>query len=78
MARQDFACLTAPEPGTFTATPTGRSFKERIWWAGRCRDRSWVAWRLSQNSGDVLNDFASNHAVSGDTPRFPLTISFTR
>lgn len=77
MLHQDFACLAVPGPLSFADAPTVSCFTDRIWCVGLCRDRSWVAWRLSQNSGDVLNDLASNHAVSGDMPRFPLTISFT-
>ena len=45
---------------------------------GRFNARSWFAWRLSQNWGDVPNACENSHAVSGVTPLLPRTISFTR
>ena len=40
--------------------------------------RSYVAWRLSQNSGVVSRDCASNQAVSEVIPRLPRTIYLIR
>jgi hypothetical protein len=45
---------------------------------GRCKLRSCTVCRLLQNSGEVPKASASSQAVSGEIPRLPLMISFTR
>src|SRR5262249_3471618 len=46
--------------------------------AGRLLARSCWLWRLTQNSGEVPKASARSQAVSGEMPRLPFTISFTR
>lgn len=53
-------------------------FRDLMCLSGRFDDRSCIDCKFSQNSGEVSNASDSSQAVSGETPRLPLTISLIR
>ncbi len=67
--------LPAPDQTTAAGWISSISAASSEWMASQ---RSTACWRLSQNSGSVLLNFARRRALSGVTARFPLTISFIR